>query len=132
MGERKRKVPPATRTGGTKRQIARNLAQVHDGFFAGLSVQHVHGTAQSRVEGADGAPNIDGVVDVRDLHTDEGFFQRTTAALVVAGRAVPQSGGDDLVAVDLLVLHTDVVDQRTTGRFGAAVAFGALRDLEGG
>ena len=61
------------------------LIHIDDGNLAGFGVQHVHGTTQSRVKGADKPRYVDGILNVRHGHADEGFLKSAAHTGVVAG-----------------------------------------------
>jgi hypothetical protein len=65
------------------------LVQTDHVFFFGLSVHHVHGTAQSRVKGADKPSNVHRIFDVRYRHANKGLFYWTALPHVVTGITVP-------------------------------------------
>lgn len=65
------------------------LLYVNNGDISAFRVQHVHGTAQSRVKGAYEAPHVDGVSHIGHVNADEGLFHGAAFASVVTGITVP-------------------------------------------
>ena len=69
-----------------------------------LSVQHVHGTAQSGVKGTNDPDDIEWILDIRDRRSDESLLNRTQLTFIIPGTSIPNRGCNDLVVVDLLIL----------------------------
>ena len=87
------------------------LIYIHHSDLAGFSVQHVHGTTQSRVKGADEPRHVDGIFHIGDGHADEGLLEGAAHSGIAAGRAVPEGRGDDLVIGDLAVANLGKVHE---------------------
>ena len=107
------------------------IIHIDDGNLAGFGVQHVHGTPQSRVKGADKPRYVDGILNVGHGHADEGFLKSAAHTGVVAGSAVPKGRGHDLIVVDLAVADLGEMHQRTARRLGEAEPFGILHHRHG-
>ena len=53
--------------------------------FLGIGVQHVHGTAQSGIEGANDPHDIEWIFDVFDRCANEGLFKRAWSPFIIPG-----------------------------------------------
>ena len=85
--------------------------KLYNSFFTSLCVQHVHGTAQSGVEGAYQAPDVHRIIYIGNRYSDKCLFHGSSDALVIFGGNVPEGGGDDLVIIDDMILDIHVVEQ---------------------
>ncbi len=75
----------------------------------GFSVQHVHGTTQSGVEGTNDPDDVERVLDIRDGCSDESLLNWAPVSFIISWTGVPYRCCDNLVVIDLLVLDRDPV-----------------------
>lgn len=66
--------------------------QFNDVASTGLCVQHVHGTAQSGVEGTYETSHIYRVLHIRDWHADQGLLNGAALSHIIHGVGVPDGG----------------------------------------
>ena len=87
----------------------------------------MYGTSQARVEGTDDSNNLEGVLFVLYLGTDQCLLNRPGLSLIVSGPQVPGAGYYALVVGDFLVFDLNPVSQGTACTIDQTHAAGFIR-----
>ena len=123
--------PMTTVSEESKSRIILSASVAHDADPS-TRIDHVDGAGQTRVEGMNGAQNLQGTLRIRDGRFQERRFVRAALTVGISRAGIPCGGHHGLIILDRLVFDLHPVAQRPARSLKETESSGGLRARSSG